>query len=319
MSLPFQTPFAILTCSLVAIGFGLTGCSRTPTSDPRDGGAISDNRPAVPIASVETTVGSGDTAVGVAMLVVPRGTFWMGSDHGPAAEGPRHRVTVGPFLMDQYEVTQDQYAALQLPNPAQFKGGRRPVEQVRWSDAALFCNERSRQEGLDPCYDEGTFACNFEASGYRLPTEAEWEYAARAGQDDEPGSGVDAKVLSQRACYAGTSTERTDLVGKRRPNAWGFYDMQGNVAEWCHDVYDKEGYGTGSHDDTISDPRGPDQGTLRVVRGGSWKSDPDACRLTARAGDEPGISDACFAQNIYGFRCVRAARPDELSLVDATN
>lgn len=97
----------------------------------------------------------------------------MGSDAGEEDEKPPHEVTVSAFAIDKFEVTQAEYGALELPDPSHYKDPQRPVEQIRWSDAALFCNLRSEAEGLEPCYDEATFACNFEASGYRLPTEAE--------------------------------------------------------------------------------------------------------------------------------------------------
>lgn len=282
--------------------------------------SVPDGQATSPANVVEITTPSG-----VAMIVVPGGRFAMGSPHAPAEtttgsedsqpvwdEGPVHEVELSPFVMDRYEVTQDQYAALQLPNPAHFKGERRPVEQVRWSDAALFCNERSRAEGLEPCYDELTFACNFEASGYRLPTEAEWEYAARAATEEPVPPSGPTPELDRSACYAGNSTERTNPVGSHRPNAWGFYDMQGNVAEWCNDIYAPDFY---ANSPTV-DPRGPAEGPKRVVRGGSWKSPADACRLTARSADDPGISDACFAKDIYGFRCVRRPTDDERKLLD---
>lgn len=250
------------------------------------------------------------TRAGVAMVIVPGGRFLMGSDQGAEDEAPRHEVQLAGFAIDKFEVTQDQYSALQLPNPAQFKGPRHPVEQVRWSDAALFCNERSRADGLEPCYDDVSFACNFEATGYRLPTEAEWEYAARAGDDRDVGGGRNfERELGKRACYAGTSTKRTEAVGQRKPNAWGLHDMLGNVAEWCNDTYAADFYA----DSPVDNPRGSKEGKDRVLRGGSWKSPAGSCRPTARAADAPGISDACFAQNNYGFRCVRRLTPEEAS------
>ena len=115
------------------------------------------------------------------MVVIPAGWFEMGSSRGDPDEAPVHRVWVDSFLMDTCEVTQDQYTALAVVNPSHFKGPDLPVEQIAWAKAALFCNQRSEAEGLRPCYDEETAACNFEADGYRLPTEAEWEYACRAG------------------------------------------------------------------------------------------------------------------------------------------
>lgn len=249
------------------------------------------------------------TATGVVMLEVPGGTFAMGNDQGLPDEQPVHQVTISPLLVDKFEVTQDQYATLQLPNPARFKGARNPVEQVRWSDAALFCNERSRAEGFEPCYDELSFECNFEANGYRLPTEAEWEYIARAGQSEATPLGDSTpRALDKVACYAGSSSQQTQPAGQRRANAWGFHDLLGNVAEWCQDAYAADAY---ANRRSNVDPRGPDEGDRRVIRGGSWKSTADECRTTARAADNPGIADACFARDTYGFRCVRRFDPNE--------
>ena len=186
-------------------------------------------------------------------------------------------------------------------NPAHFKGERNPVEQVRWSDAAEFCNARSRNDGLDPCYDEVTFECNFNANGYRLPTEAEWEYASRAGSQADYPFGGDPRKLRTYAHYSENAGNRTLPVGTLKPNAWGLFDMLGNVAEWCQDRY-AEGYYQAS---PAQDPRGPAEGANRVLRGGAWNSRADACRVTYRSFDNPGITDACFAKDVYGFRCVR--------------
>jgi len=272
----------------------LSSCAN---SDTAGGGAVE---------PISITTGSG-----VEMAILPGGEFQMGSSGGNADEGPRHPVMLAPFAIDACEVTQEQFAALELPDPSHFKGERRPVEQVRWSDAALFCNERSRREGLEPCYDEATFACNFEASGYRLPTEAEWEYAARAGADTDYDFGSSPQTLKNYACYAGNSKRKTDPVGQKKPNRWGLYDMYGNVSEWCHDVYSETYYQQSS----VENPRGPADGKKRVLRGGSWKSSGEACRASIRNADVPGITDACFARDTYGFRCVRRLSPDELKLL----
>ena len=245
---------------------------------------------------------------GVTMMAVPGGEFMMGSISGRADEAPLHKVSISPFAMDKYEVTQDQYAAFETPNPSHFKGHRRPVEQVRWSDAALFCNERSRREGLEPCYDEVTFACNFEAGGYRLPTEAEWEYAARAGTDTAFDFGSAAQDLRSRAVCADNSGGKTGLAGKKKPNRWGLCDMYGNVLEWCNDAYGGTYYAASPD----KDPRGPAQGEKRVLRGGAWNSSSDACRAAARHAEAPGITDACFARDTFGFRCVRRLSAGEL-------
>jgi formylglycine-generating enzyme required for sulfatase activity len=281
-----MTGRAALSLALLLL-IGCAGC----------GGPALTNPPTVPLRS----------KAGVAMVLVPGGSFMMGSDAGEPDEKPRHDVTLSPFVIDVYEVTQDQYAALELPDPSHFKGARRPVEQVRWSDAALFCNERSGAEGLDPCYDEITFVCNFEAGGYRLPTEAEWEYAARAGGDATIG-----RDLKTHAWYSANAREKTQPVDERRPNPWGIHGMYGNVSEWCHDVYQADYYGVSPD----KDPRGPGDGPDRVMRGGNWTSSEDGCALATRYAEAPGISDACFARDTFGFRCVRRPTPEELARLD---
>lgn len=247
------------------------------------------------------------TPSGVTMILVPGGRFLMGSAQGAADEQPRHEVTVGAFAMDKFEVTQDQFAAFEMPNPAHFKAPTRPVEQIRWSDAALFCNERSRRDKLAPCYDEVTFTCNFEAAGYRLPTEAEWEYAARGGTDTAYDFGDAADKLDSYATYADNANGKTRLAGKKKPNRWGLSDLYGNVLEWCNDVYSATYYAESPKDN----PRGPAAGDKRVMRGGAWNSSADACRAAVRCAESPGITDACFARDTFGFRCVRRLTAEE--------
>jgi formylglycine-generating enzyme required for sulfatase activity len=250
------------------------------------------------------------TLSGVAMVAIPGGRFMRGSSRGQADEAPRRPVRVSPFAMDKFEVLQREFAALEIPDPSQFKSPDRPVEQVRWTDAALFCNERSRREGLAPCYDEATFACDFAASGYRLPTEAEWECAARAGVEGDVDYhfGSWPEQLRSYACYEANAKNKTDPAGRKRANPWGLHDLYGNVAEWCHDVYDPKYYPLAPD----TDPRGPAEGDQRVLRGGSWKSSSAACRSAARQGAKTGLTDACFSGNHLGFRCVRRLTPDEL-------
>ncbi len=245
------------------------------------------------------------------MVALPGGAFTMGNATGQPNEQPPHEVTIGAFAIDTTEVTQAQFAKLELPNPSNFKGEDHPVDQVRWNEAAEFCNERSIAAGLEPCYDLANFTCNFSANGYRLPTEAEWEYAARAGSTgDYYFSGGSAKLPSN-ACYGGNSGKRTDAVGSKRANAFGLFDMLGNVAEWCNDTYQEDYYATSP----AADPLGPDEGPKRVLRGGSWKSAAEECRVTVRQFDDSGIHDACFARNYVGFRCVRRLSETELQLL----
>jgi formylglycine-generating enzyme required for sulfatase activity len=241
------------------------------------------------------------TQAGTPMIRVPAGWMERGSAAGRPDEAPVRRIYVDAFLIDAYEVAQDPYAALAVVNPSHFKGGNRPVEQVSWAKAAVYCNKRSVAEGLEPCYDEDTVACRFEASGYRLPTEAEWEYACRAGGGPQVGR------LDDGAWYAENAGRTTHPVGEKQPNAWGLYDMLGNVAEWCNDVFDEGSYAVGPD----ANPHGPETGKLRVLRGGAWNSAPAACRPTYRAGENPGFQDACFARDAIGFRCVRRPPPAE--------
>jgi acetoin utilization deacetylase AcuC-like enzyme len=176
------------------------------------------------------------------------------------------------------------------------------LEQVNWTDAALYCNDRSIAEGLEPCYDEQTWECNFDANGYRLPTEAEWEYACRAGTTTQYNFGNDPRALGDHAWFAENSGSRTQPVGQKKPNRWGLFDMHGNVAEWCNDWYRADYYAEGPE----RNPRGPATGTERVIRGGAWNSSAESCRSSYRASD-PSLDDTCLANDAIGFRCVRNA------------
>jgi len=241
------------------------------------------------------------TATGVGMVLIPGGWFQMGSDRGRPDEQPVHRVRVDAFYMDTHEVTQEQYGQLVLGNPSHFKGPKHPVEQISWPAAAMYCNARSRAEAFEPCYDEETAACDFQASGYRLPTEAEWEYACRAGTKTEYSFASDQ--LADHAWYGGGSEASTRPVGGKLPNPWGLYDIHGNVAEWCNDVYEPRYYGVSP----AKNPRGPAEGERYVLRGGGWSSEADKCRSAYRRAYAPGFNQPCFLGNDIGFRCVRAA------------
>jgi formylglycine-generating enzyme required for sulfatase activity len=248
------------------------------------------------------------------MVYLPGGEFTMGNDRGNPDEAPAHKVKVSPFLMDKYEVTQEMFAKVQLPNPSHWnEQPKKPVERVRWRDAKQYCNERSIIEGLKPCYDEKTadWDCDYSASGYRLPTEAEWEYACKAGTEGDYDFGSPDK-LRQHAWLSENAGEQTHAVGQKKPNRWGIYDLYGNVSEWCEDVYSATYYKESPGADPVGPPS-PGKDVKRVMRGGSWKSSPDMCRASFRQGQKTGDTDACFYTDYCGFRCVRRAKPEELT------
>jgi formylglycine-generating enzyme required for sulfatase activity len=259
------------------------------------------NAPVVKVAASPTIA----TKSGIDMVVIPAGSFQMGSKHGRADEKPIHTVWIDSFLMDKTEMMQAAWELIgkgeALPNPSHFKGEGLPVEQVTWPQAAKFCNARSRFEGFKPCYNEDTAECDFDADGYRLPTEAEWEYACRAGTTTDYSFGSEAKKLGDAAWYADNAAKKTHPVSQKKANPWGLFDMHGNVAEWCNDVYDKDYYQASAE----KNPRGPADGKENVLRGGSWKSPAEALRSAYRLGETPGFSDACLARDAIGFRCVR--------------
>ena len=242
----------------------------------------------------------------IEMTFLPGGEFMMGNDQGEADESPTHQVKLAPFAMDRTEVTHAMFAKMQLPNPSKWQDDPDgPVNQVRWRDAKMFCNERSSAEGLAPCYDERTkgLPCDFTKNGYRLPTEAEWEYSARCGSSDDYPSGSVSK-LDLHAWFADNSGGKTHPVGSRRPNRWGIFGLYGNVSEWCEDVYQADYYASSPAQNPVGPtPERPD--AKRVVRGGSWKATATMCRSSFRQGKTTGDSDACFASDDCGFRCVR--------------
>jgi formylglycine-generating enzyme required for sulfatase activity len=242
------------------------------------------------------------TQSGLEMVAIPGGWFEMGSTKGGDDESPVHKVWISPFLMDRYEVVQEQFKKFQFPDPSHFKNPEKPLDQINWTDATMYCNERSLAEGLEPCYNEETWECNFAADGYRLPTEAEWEYACRAGTNSQYSFGSTVQKLKAHAWFDDNSSKTTQLVGQKQPNPWGLYDMHGNVSEWCNDFYGEDYYQRSPE----RDPKGPASGRERVLRGGAWNSSADSCRSTYRASD-PSINDTCLASDAIGFRCVRNA------------
>lgn len=236
------------------------------------------------------------TKSGIEMIYLPGGEYIMGK--GESA----HKVKLSAFYMDKYEVTQYMFKKLEISDASHFKGEKRPVEMTTYTSAAIYCNERSLEEGLTPCYDESTWECNYEADGYRLPTEAEWEYAARAGTSDNYYYGTDKNRLEEYAVFSKNSSGQTSDAGTKKPNPWGLYDMYGNAAEWCNDYYAEDYYKTAVYEN----PRGPLKGETKVLRGGSWKDREDKVNSFARSTGKM-INGGCAMFDTSGFRCVRKA------------
>ena len=224
------------------------------------------------------------------------GTFTMGrpaNETGGNDERPQRQVTVSSFYMGMYEVTQKEYQEVMGTNPSNFKGDNLPVEWVSWYDAVEYCNKRSLKEGLTPAYtiNGEDVIWNRDANGYRLPTEAEWEYACRAETTTVYNTG--AVISNSTGWYISNSDNKTHPVGEKPANAWGLYDMHGNVWEWCWDLY-----GNYSREAQI-DPAGAPSGTDRVYRGGSWAFAARYLRSAQRNYNVPS-----YRRGNIGFRLV---------------
>ena len=213
----------------------------------------------------------------------------MGSNKGVSDEKPAHQVVLNGFYIGKYEVTQAQYERISGGKPSRFRGADRPVETVSRNDAAAFCKRLSARTGRV----------------FRLPTEAEWEYACRAGSKGKYGFSED-ESLSDYAWFGKSGLTalggRTHNVGQKRPNAWGLHDMHGNVWEWCSDWYGAAYYRSSPR----ADPKGPDSGRYRTVRGGSWSSKfVGSCRSANRERKGPTLKSA-----EVGFRVVSPVELD---------
>ena len=246
-------------------------------------------RPTTPPARPAAPPGELTNSVGMKLVYIKPGSFMMGSPPGEEKrddDEKQHRVAITKgFYLGAHEVTQEQYEKIMGNNPSYFKkGGNYPVETVTWNDAVELCKRLSQKEGKT----------------YRLPTEAEWEYACRAGTTTPFAFGQ--TISTDQANYDGDYTygegrkgedrKCTTPVGSSQPNAWGLYDMHGNLWEWCQDWY--AGYGGDTQDS-----QGPQSGSARVLRGGSWLNYPKYCRSAARGRSPPA------SPNYYsGFRVV---------------
>jgi formylglycine-generating enzyme required for sulfatase activity len=216
-------------------------------------------------------------------VLIQPGTFQMGADDGNSDTKPVHTVHIGQaFYLGKHEVTQEQWQAMIGNNPSRYKGDSLPVENVSWHDAQEFLRRLNAREGGQAVY--------------RLPTEAEWEYAARAGSTARYSFGNSTKELGRYAWYNGNAGNTTHAVGTLQPNVWGLYDMHGNVSEWVQDCYDN------SYDGAPSDGRAweIDNCTWRVARGGSFVYPHEVLHSAVRVRVEPEVR---FLD--IGFRCVR--------------
>jgi len=255
------------------------------------------------------------SSIGLKLVRIEPGSFQMGTTkeqidqflglfpdtgrEGFDDEQPQHPVQITrPFYLGIHPVTQGQYKAIMGSNPSGFKGWFKgsndlPVEIVSWLDAVSFCNKLSEKDKRTPLYRNGTDIAAVGGNGYRLPSEAEWEYACRAGSATLFPFGDDAGKLGEHAWYFSNSQSKTHQVGQKSPNAWGLYDLLGNVWEWCDDWYHENYYDWSS----AADPPGPPRTSHRVLRGGSWGNDAGYCRPAARNSYPPEGRDSYL-----GFR-----------------
>ena len=266
------------------------------------------------------------------LILIHGGKFLMGSPDNEIQredDETRHEVTVDDFYISKYELTQKEYEKIMGNNPSQFKGENLPVENITWYDAIEFCNKLSIKEGLEPVYtiNETEVSWDKSKNGYRLPTEAEWEYSARAGSTtpfsskDSIGAdeanfyghypyGIEENYFSQEKLDVkpGEYRQTTVQVGSFSPNNWGLYDIHGNVREWVFDWY-------GEYDlSNTSNPTGATQGTLKVNRGGGWNDYAKHMRCSFRGTGEPSQ-----AMNNTGVRIVRNAKVSEQTEIINSN
>jgi formylglycine-generating enzyme required for sulfatase activity len=219
--------------------------------------------------SLSLDLGQG---VKIEFVLIPAGEFMMGQANGDVDEASHKVAITKPFYMAKYEVTQEQWKAVMGTDPSKFKGDKNPVDSVSWIDAQDFCKKLGEKLAD-------------RMLSFSLPTEAQWEYACRAGTTtkyyygDKDGDFVDYGWCKRN------SEGTTHPVGQKKPNAWGLYDMHGNVIEWCADWFGKDYYQASPP----SDPTGPETGLQRTVRGGCWFSHPDGCRCTDRTHWSPNL------------------------------
>jgi len=252
------------------LAFGIIGRGATPPSDVMEEAKAAMEKAVAAQKECSHRLGlpvEMTNSIGMRLKLMPAGEFMMGSPESdkPAMShgSPQHKVRITkPFYLGVYEVTQAEYARVMGENPSRFRRASNPVEQVSWDDATEFCKKLSAKEGKT----------------YRLPTEAEWEYACRAVTTTRYSFGDDWARLGEYAWYGANSRQETHPVGEKKPNAWGLHDMHGNVTEWCSDWWAGDYYAI-SPTESLT---GPATGQRRVCRGGCWSSTPRSCESSFR-------------------------------------
>ncbi|WP_162523819.1 SUMF1/EgtB/PvdO family nonheme iron enzyme [Flavobacterium sp. LMO8] len=243
------------------------------------------------------------------MVKVEGGTFKMGSKNSDKRadtdEQKEHNVSVSTFEISKFEVTVWEWKQfiksnkMKMPQkPSWGWNDNYPINGITWNEAIAYCNWLSKTEKLQPAYTKKgpNIICDFNANGYRLPTEAEWEFAAKGGKNSKSYNFSGSNNLDEVAWHKGNSKKTPHTVGTKNHNEIGIYDMSGNVWEWCWDWYNKDFYKM----EKGNNPHGPEMGDRRTVRGGSWDSQPNYVRPANRISTEPNKT-----HEFYGFRIVK--------------
>ena len=277
----------VWTVALVVLtAFGGLACTTTPEAKEEGG------KTETPPQELTLDLGKG---VKLEMVLIPAGEFIMGRDDAERRLKLAHKVRITkPFYLGKCEVTQEQWEAMMSGNPSKFKGPKNPVEAVSWDDCQKFLEKLNALVGAQ----DGKFV---------LPSEAQWEYACRAGSDTMYCFGDDESQLGEYAWYDKNSEKKPHPVGQKKPNAFGLYDMHGNVNEWCHDRYDGRHYYANSPTD---DPLGSETGRSRVRRGGAWNYPAGACASRSGAAFLPSETIHSVGLRVCRVSAEAAARYD---------
>lgn len=261
--------------NILAVLLLLVACSNPAKNGTAEG---TDSNQNVTVVETESNLTVTVDGVTFKMICVEEGTFQMGSNDGYDREKPIHQVTLSGFYIGETEVTQELYEAVMSSNPSEFKGSKRPVDSVSWEDCQTFISKLNERTGKT----------------FRLPTEAEWEFAARGGNRSNGYTYSGSNEVDDVAWYYSNCSNTTHDVAIKAPNELGIYDMSGNVYEWCQD-WENSNYYSSSPE---NNPTGPSSGSFRVCRGGSWYGDDaTVCRVAYRCSGPPTERDSSI-----GFR-----------------